>query len=81
MEPDYWVPIMGTSLAIRASALDERTAQANHGGQTIKRLTERGGLAPCEVVAVLRKKPWESIDDKRCATILAALTKEPLNET
>ena len=35
----------------------ERQARANHG-QTLKRLAERGGLCPIELVAVLEDKPF-----------------------
>jgi len=32
----------------------EAQAQRNHGGQTLQRLAERGGLCPLEAVAVLK---------------------------
>ncbi|WP_454018462.1 hypothetical protein [Azospirillum sp. Marseille-Q6669] len=32
-------------------------AQINHG-QTLERLAERGGLAPCELLAVLENRPF-----------------------
>lgn len=38
----------------------ERQAQANHS-QTLQRLAERGGLAPCEAVAVLEDRPWREM--------------------
>lgn len=62
----------------------EQQAQRNHGGQTLQRLAERGGLSPCEAVAVLEDRSWhrmdlaESID--RLAEIIrnstAAMTEE-----
>lgn len=38
----------------------ERQAQKNHS-QTIQRLAERGGLAPCEACAVLEDRDWHSM--------------------
>ncbi len=35
-------------------------ARRNHG-QTLERLAERGGLALCELVAVLEDRPWEKM--------------------
>lgn len=37
----------------------ERQAKANHGGQTLKRLAERGGLGLAEAVAVLEDRPFK----------------------
>lgn len=42
-------------------ASHERQAQANHQ-QTLARLHERGGLAPCEAVAVLEDRRWMQMD-------------------
>lgn len=36
----------------------DKQAQANHGGQTIQRLYERGGLDATEALAVLEDKPF-----------------------
>lgn len=37
----------------------ERRAQSNHGGQTLRRLAERGGLSADELVAVLEDRAWD----------------------
>lgn len=37
----------------------ERQAQLNHGGQTLKRLAERGGLSPRELWHVVNARPWK----------------------
>lgn len=37
-------------------------ARRNHGGQTLARLSERGGLALSEVIAVLEGRPWREMD-------------------
>lgn len=36
-------------------------AQINHN-QSLKRLAERGGLSPCEMLAVLEDRPWQKMD-------------------
>lgn len=40
----------------------DRRAQINHGGQTLARLSERGGLSFDEVLAVLLDRPWSHVD-------------------
>ncbi len=37
-------------------------ARINHGGQTLARLSERGGLSIDEVCAVLSDREWRSMD-------------------
>lgn len=41
----------------------ERQAQANHD-QSLERLAERGGLSPCEAVAILEDRPWRQMKDE-----------------
>lgn len=38
----------------------EAQAERNHGGQTLKRLAERGGLSWAEALAVLTDKKWDN---------------------
>ncbi len=40
----------------------EQQALRNHS-QTLHRLAERGGLSPCEMVAVVEDREWESMSD------------------
>jgi hypothetical protein len=40
----------------------EQQAKWNHGGQTLKRLAERGGLDPTEMLAVLEDRPWRTME-------------------
>jgi len=47
--------------SVSMELLDEETAKRNHGGQTLQRLAERGGLGPCEMLAVMEKRKWESM--------------------
>jgi hypothetical protein len=35
----------------------EEQAKKNHGGQTLERLAERGGLSPHELVALITEQP------------------------
>lgn len=58
-------PILGTSGPSSVTGIPwgviaphERQARLNHAGQTLRRLAERGGLSPCEAVAVLENRPW-----------------------
>lgn len=51
-----------TSIPWAMIAPHEATARQNHGGQTLARLAQRGGLCPLEAVAVLEdadyRKRW-----------------------
>lgn len=47
-------------------------AYANHR-QTLERLAERGGLSPCEAVAVLEDRPWRAMAPGAAAARLRAL--------
>ena len=40
----------------------EAQALRNHS-QTLKRLAERGGLALCEMCAIIEERRWRSMDD------------------
>jgi hypothetical protein len=48
----------------------ESQALRNHS-QTLKRLAERGGLAPCEAVAILEDRPWRPMTLQQAYTALA----------
>ena len=39
-------------------------AMGNHCGQGLGRLAERGGVSPCEALAILDNRPWHSMDRK-----------------
>lgn len=57
--PNPWMPLLGPGrgMAVRMDLLDARQAQVNHG-QTLERLAERGGLSPCEAVALAERRRW-----------------------
>lgn len=48
----------------------ERQAERNHY-QSLRTLHSRGGLSPCEAVAVLEDRPWRRMADKDAADALA----------
>lgn len=50
----------------------ERQAQINHG-QTLKRLAERGGLSPCELVAILEDRHWRKMPEDEALLVLAEI--------
>ena len=58
-------PILGAGISIPWSILEphEAQARANHGGQTLGRLAERGGLCWVETLAVLQNRPWSNMDE------------------
>lgn len=53
----------------------ERQAQRNHS-QTLKRLAERGGLSPCEAVAVMLDRRWEAMEEQDALDYLARMADE-----
>lgn len=51
----------------------EAQAKRNHGGQTLKRLAERGGLSAGEAVAVLNDGPYQRMAKAAAQFRLSAL--------
>lgn len=49
----------------------EKQAYSNHS-QTLERLAERGGLSPCEAVAILEDRRWHKMDQEKANAILAS---------
>jgi hypothetical protein len=76
-----YMPLMRTGLAIRMDLLNEQQAQRNHG-QTLTRLKERGGLSPCEVLAIAEHRVWKMmrLDDCMQALQVLADNTKPLPE-
>lgn len=59
-------PIMGKRIGTRMGYVPlafmrrfDSRARKNHGGQSIDRLKERGGLSAQEAMAVVQDVPWE----------------------
>lgn len=59
----------GPAIAWYLMTPHERQAQRNHD-QTLRRLAERGGLSPCEAVAVLEDRDWRSMPDAEAKAAL-----------
>lgn len=64
----FVMPIMLTNgnkwdRTVPFSMLNEEQAQKNHS-QTLKRLAERGGLAPSEAIAIIKGGGWKPVSDK-----------------
>jgi len=55
----------------------ERQADINHG-QTLKRLAERGGLSPAEMVAVLEDRRFHRMEPAAAIVRLNEIIKERL---
>ncbi|OPZ35906.1 MAG: hypothetical protein BWY99_02136 [Synergistetes bacterium ADurb.BinA166] len=54
----------------------ERQARRNHGGQTLARLSERGGLSASETVAVLEGREWHDMPRQEAVSRLRQLLGE-----
>lgn len=67
--------IGGPAIPWRVIAPCERQAQQNHS-QSFQRLAERGGLSPCEAVAVLESRRWHPMDKQQALNRLAEIVKE-----
>ena len=63
----------GSPSSIPWAMLDDGWAQHNHGGQNLEHLASRGGLGPCEAIAIIERRPWRKMDD--AGPKLAALVK------
>ena len=55
----------------------EEQARSNHGGQSLKRLAERGGLSACEALAVLEDRRWRRMPSAEAnGRLLASITAD-----
>jgi len=59
---DPWkeLPAQVNEIAWEMIAPHEATALRNHGGQSLQKLASRGGLSPCEAVAVLEDADYRT---------------------
>jgi hypothetical protein len=46
---------------VHMALLDEAQAKVNQGGQTLLQLLARGGLAPCEALAIAERRRWRDL--------------------
>lgn len=83
------IPFMPVCVPWAMLVPHEQQAQKNHS-QTLKRLAERGGLSPCEALAILDDRPWKRMPNTQACVELseriiawnrrAALTINPEDE-
>lgn len=54
----------GARLAVyfEPTKADREQAERNHGGQSLERLRERGGVSWCELAAILSNRPHSRMD-------------------
>jgi len=74
------MPVMGEGFDVPMSLLRAfaGVALTNHG-QTLDALASRGGLAPCEIVALLERRRWRSMPrEAAVARVRAALDPDVL---
>lgn len=62
------------SNGIDMALLNEEWARNNHG-QSLDRLAERGGLSPCEAIAIISRRRWNSIPDDVAVNQLKEIIK------
>lgn len=62
----------GPSIPWAAIEPHEDQARRNHG-QSLEHLAERGGLSPCEAVAVMESRRWEPMDGAAAVSRLREL--------
>jgi len=74
--PILWPTNSGAPASIPWSVIapHEKQALKNHGGQSLKRLAERGGLSPCKAVAVLEDRAWLRMPHEAAVARLLELT-------
>lgn len=75
------LPIRLTKVPWSVIAPHEAQAQRNHGGQTLERLAERGGLCAKEALAVLLDLPFEAVTEKDPLKVQQAVLDEVLRAT
>lgn len=65
----FKMPIIGTADAVvfKATAADDKRAQLNHGGQSLQRLAERGGVDWAELRAILADEDYTAMPERRAA--------------
>lgn len=58
----FGTPYLCVCIPWELIAPHEAQARKNHG-QTLERLHQRGGLSPCEALAVLENREWHPMED------------------
>lgn len=86
MQSEKTFPIMGQRPGTHLSPIPwdviaphDLQALHNHGGQSLTRLAERGGLSPCEALSVLENRPWAPMEWEESRRQLYALVEARLS--
>lgn len=62
-------PIKSVTLGLE----HEARAQKNHGGQSLTRLNERGGLCPTEAVSIVENRDWYECTPEHALAVLGPI--------
>jgi hypothetical protein len=60
--------------------MTDKQAMRNHGGQNLDRLAARGGLGPCEAIALIESRPWSRMRMNESVKQLMILHKNHMAE-
>lgn len=66
-----WKPFPSIPIPWAMISPHELQAKANHCGQDLAKLASRGGLSPCEALAILDDRKWSQMDDHEAHTELS----------
>lgn len=69
------IPIITFNVPMFHFRAHAEQARINHG-QTLDRLAERGGLSPCEAIAILEDRKWEKIGLGAAHALLGAMVAD-----
>lgn len=72
MTERQWMPLMRTGLAVRMELLNDQQAKCNHS-QGLDMLAGRGGLSPCEALAIADRRAWHRMDQGEAIKALEAI--------
>lgn len=67
--------VMAAEIPWDMIAPHEAQAIANHSGQSLERLAQRGGLGLDEAIAVLEDRKWHRIEDDEAYHVLFAMVR------
>lgn len=65
------MPIAGHGFSVPLDLLNEEWAQRNHL-QSLKVLSSRGGLSPCEAAAIIERRPWRHMKTQEALRVINA---------
>ena len=69
---ELFMPLQGTQLLLKFSALNERQAMKNHG-YTLEQLADRGGISLSEAAAIIENRRWRFLTPLESLSIILAV--------